>query len=110
VPTYRIAGGIVLVLIGVTALLPWLLEWVVRRTRAGAVPLQLAVRRLQRDSGTAARAVSGITIAVAGAAAGLGAGLIALVTLLSMPALWRMMRRRGCARSEPPGSGVAVVI
>ena len=69
VPTYQIAVGIVLILLGVTALLPWLLEWTVRRMPTGRVTLQLAVRRLQLDSGTAARAVSGITIAVAGAVA-----------------------------------------
>ncbi|MGW7353560.1 FtsX-like permease family protein [Streptomyces sp. NPDC054784] len=67
--TYQVAGGIVLVLVGVTAMLPWLVEAVVRRLRGGAVPFQLAVRRLQLDSGTAARAVSGITVAVAGAIA-----------------------------------------
>ncbi|AXK36151.1 ABC transporter permease [Streptomyces armeniacus] len=67
--TYQVAAGIVLILVGVTALLPWLVEAVVRRLRGGAVPFQLAVRRLQLDSGTAARAVSGITVAVAGAIA-----------------------------------------
>ncbi|MCF6522012.1 ABC transporter permease [Streptomyces sp. JJ36] len=67
--TYPIAGGIVLVLIGVTALLPWLVESTVRRMRARTLPLQLAVRRLQLDSGTAARTVSGVTVAVAGAIA-----------------------------------------
>jgi predicted lysophospholipase L1 biosynthesis ABC-type transport system permease subunit len=69
VPTLQIAGGIVLVLVGITAVLPWLVEAVVRRLRAGAVPLQLAVRRLQLDSGTASRAVSGIMVSVAGAIA-----------------------------------------
>jgi hypothetical protein len=69
VPTSQMAAGMVLVLVGVTAVLPWSVEAVVRRIRAGAVPLQLAVRRLQLDSGTASRAVSGITVAVAGAVA-----------------------------------------
>ena len=67
--TFRLAAGAVLLLFGVTALLPWLVEAVVGRLRGGPVPWQLAVRRLQLSSGTAARAVSGITVAVAGAIA-----------------------------------------
>ncbi|MFJ6747030.1 ABC transporter permease [Streptomyces sp. NPDC091266] len=69
VDPYAIAGGAVLVLFGVTLLLPWLVEAVVGRLRGGPVPWQLAIRRLQLSSGTAARAVSGITVAVAGAIA-----------------------------------------
>ncbi|MEE1939265.1 FtsX-like permease family protein [Streptomyces sp. TRM 70361] len=67
--TYIITAGILLLLVGVTAVLPWLIEWVVSRLRGGPLPFQLAVRRLQLDSGAAARAVSGITVAVAGAIA-----------------------------------------
>ncbi|MEV0318895.1 FtsX-like permease family protein [Streptomyces sp. NPDC050658] len=67
VPT--IAAGSALTLIGLSALLPWLVEAVVGRLRGGPVAWQLAVRRLQLTSGTAARAVSGITVAVAGAVA-----------------------------------------
>ncbi|MDG9703064.1 ABC transporter permease [Streptomyces sp. DH37] len=69
IDTYRIAVGIVLLLAGVTAVLPWLVEWVVNRMHGGPLPFQLAVRRLQLDSGSGARAVSGITVAVAGAIA-----------------------------------------
>ncbi|MEU5000786.1 FtsX-like permease family protein [Streptomyces sp. NPDC021622] len=64
-----IAAGSALTLIGLSALLPWLVEAVVGRLRGGPVPWQLAIRRLQLTSGTAARAVSGITVAVAGAVA-----------------------------------------
>ncbi|MFG2491577.1 ABC transporter permease [Streptomyces caniferus] len=64
-----LAGGALLVLFGITMLLPWLVEAVVARLRGGPVSWQLAVRRLQLTSGTAARAVSGITVAVAGAIA-----------------------------------------
>lgn len=64
-----IAVGSALALIGLSALLPWLLEAAVGRLRGGPVPWQLAVRRLQLTSGTASRAVSGITVAVAGAVA-----------------------------------------
>ncbi|MEU9110274.1 FtsX-like permease family protein [Streptomyces sp. NPDC048483] len=67
--TLRLAAGAMLLLFGVTALLPWLVDAVVGRLRGGPVPWQLAVRRLQLSSGSATRAVSGITVAVAGAIA-----------------------------------------
>lgn len=66
---FPIVAGASCVLIGLVGLLPWLLEAVVARLRGGPVPWQLATRRLQLNSGTAARAVSGITVAVAGAIA-----------------------------------------
>ncbi|MFD3521820.1 FtsX-like permease family protein [Streptomyces sp. NPDC058653] len=66
---FPIAVGAACVLIGLAGLLPWLVEAVVSRLRGGPVPWQLATRRLQLSSGTAARAVSGITVAVAGAIA-----------------------------------------
>ncbi|MEU0134072.1 FtsX-like permease family protein [Streptomyces sp. NPDC006296] len=65
----RIAAGAALVLCGLALLLPWLLTACVGRLRGGPTPWQLAVRRLQLDSGAASRAVSGITVAVAGAVA-----------------------------------------
>ncbi|MEE1756313.1 FtsX-like permease family protein [Streptomyces sp. SP18CS02] len=67
--TYQIAAGALLALTGLTTLLPWLVEAAVKRLRGGPVPWQLAVRRLQLSSGTAARAVSGIVVAAAGAIA-----------------------------------------
>ncbi|MDH6586992.1 ABC-type lipoprotein release transport system permease subunit [Streptomyces sp. SAI-208] len=66
---YLVTGGVILLLVGVTALLPWIVETVVARLGAGAVSWQLAVRRLQLSSGTAARMVNGIAVAVAGAIA-----------------------------------------
>ncbi|MGW1277689.1 FtsX-like permease family protein [Streptomyces tsukubensis] len=69
VAVFPIAAGAILVLIGLTALLPWLVDAVVGRLRGGSVPWQLAVRRLQLSSDAAARAVSGIMVAVAGAIA-----------------------------------------
>ncbi|MEU1483128.1 FtsX-like permease family protein [Streptomyces sp. NPDC005752] len=66
---YPIAAGAVLVLFGLALLLPWLVEACVSRLRGGPLPWQLAVRRLQMNSGAASRAVSGITVAVAGAVA-----------------------------------------
>ncbi|MCX5311008.1 ABC transporter permease [Streptomyces sp. NBC_00154] len=66
---YPIAGGAVLVLVGLALLLPWLVEACVNRLHGGPLPWQLATRRLQLSSGTASRAVSGITVAVAGAVA-----------------------------------------
>ncbi|WP_405943935.1 FtsX-like permease family protein [Streptomyces sp. NBC_00932] len=64
-----VIGGSVLLLVGVTALLPWLIEAVVNRLGGGSTAWQLAVRRLQMTSGTAARLVNGIAVAVAGAIA-----------------------------------------
>ncbi|MFE2016828.1 FtsX-like permease family protein [Streptomyces sp. NPDC059499] len=69
VDPYPIAAGAVLVLVGLALLLPWLIEACVKRLRGGPLPWQLAVRRLQLNSGAATRAVSGITVAVAGAVA-----------------------------------------
>ncbi|GAA2660736.1 FtsX-like permease family protein [Streptomyces lunalinharesii] len=66
---FLIAGGATLFLLGVTLLLPWVVDAVVGRFGGGPVPWQLAVRRLQLSGGAAARAVSGITVAVAGAIA-----------------------------------------
>ncbi|MFF4251511.1 ABC transporter permease [Streptomyces sp. NPDC001663] len=66
---WMVISGTVLLLVGVTALLPWVVEAVVARLDAGSVSWQLAVRRLQLSSGTAARMVNGIAVAVAGAIA-----------------------------------------
>lgn len=66
---YMVTGGVVLLLVGVTALLPWIVEATVARMGSGSVSWQLAVRRLQLSSGTAARMVNGIAVAVAGAIA-----------------------------------------
>ncbi|MER7835497.1 FtsX-like permease family protein [Streptomyces sp. NPDC096040] len=66
---YLVTGGVLLLLVGITALLPWVVESVVARLGRGAVSWQLAVRRLQLSSGTAARMVNGIAVAVAGAIA-----------------------------------------
>ncbi|WP_460335857.1 ABC transporter permease [Actinoallomurus acanthiterrae] len=66
---YQVAGGVALLLIGIAALLPWAVEAVVGRLGGGRPSWQLAVRRLQLDSGTSVRAVSGIVVAVAGAIA-----------------------------------------
>ncbi|MER7697651.1 FtsX-like permease family protein [Streptomyces sp. NPDC096095] len=66
---FPIITGAVLVLFGLALLLPWLVEACVNRLRGGPVPWQLATRRLQLSSGPASRAVSGVTVAVAGAIA-----------------------------------------
>ncbi|MCW6006033.1 hypothetical protein K1W54_15810 [Micromonospora sp. CPCC 205371] len=63
---YQIAAGAILLLFGAVALLPWVIDLVVRRIRGGAVPWQLAIRRLQQDSATSARMVNGVAVAVAG--------------------------------------------
>jgi hypothetical protein len=62
----QVIVGVVLLLVGITALLPWLVETVVRRLRGGGVSWQLATRRLQLESAASARLVNGIAVAVAG--------------------------------------------
>ncbi|MFJ8657806.1 FtsX-like permease family protein [Streptomyces sp. NPDC093795] len=69
IDTVGVATGTTLALVGLTTLLPWLVEACVKRLHAGPVAWQLAVRRLQLSSGTAARAVSGIVVAATGAIA-----------------------------------------
>ncbi|WP_405529317.1 ABC transporter permease [Streptomyces avidinii] len=66
---WQVAGGVVLLLVGITVLIPWLLERLVANMSGGPVSWQLAVRRLQVNSGAAARLVNGIAVAVAGAIA-----------------------------------------
>ncbi|MFE9649871.1 ABC transporter permease [Streptomyces sp. NPDC006365] len=66
---YMVTAGVILLLVGITALLPWIVEAVVARLGSGGVAWQLAVRRLQLSSGTAASMVNGIAVAVAGAIA-----------------------------------------
>ncbi|MEU1224966.1 FtsX-like permease family protein [Streptomyces sp. NPDC005828] len=66
IDSLSVAAGTTLVLIGLTTLLPWLVEAGVKRLHGGPVAWQLAVRRLQLSSGTAARAVSGIVVAATG--------------------------------------------
>ncbi|MEW2504313.1 FtsX-like permease family protein [Amycolatopsis sp. NPDC047767] len=61
-----VASGSAALLAGVPAILPWLLERAVRRLRGGTPSWQLAVRRLQLDSGTPARVVSGVAVVLAG--------------------------------------------
>ncbi|MFG2980446.1 ABC transporter permease [Streptomyces sp. NPDC048258] len=66
---WQVSAGVVLLLVAITVLLPWLLERFVGRMSGGPVSWQLAVRRLQVNSGGAARLVNGIAVAVAGAIA-----------------------------------------
>ncbi|MFF7676553.1 FtsX-like permease family protein [Actinacidiphila glaucinigra] len=66
---YQVTAGVVLLLVGLTALLPWVVESVVGRLRGGPVAWQLATRRIQLHSSASARMVSGVTAAVAGAIA-----------------------------------------
>lgn len=67
--TAMVVLGASALLIGVPVLLPWLLEVVVGRLRGGRPSWQLAVRRLQLDSGTPARVVGGVAVVLAGAIA-----------------------------------------
>jgi hypothetical protein len=66
---YQAVVGVAALLAGVALLLPWVVEATVRRLGGGGVAWELAVRRLQLDSGAAVRAVSGMAVSVAGAIA-----------------------------------------
>ncbi|QUQ72328.1 ABC transporter permease [Kutzneria sp. CA-103260] len=59
--------GATSLMVGVPAILPWLLERLVDRIRGGAPSWQLAIRRLQLDSGTPARVVAGVAVVLASA-------------------------------------------
>lgn len=61
------AAGTALLLVGVPVLLPWLVERVAGRISGGPSSWQLAIRRLQLDSGTSARVVGGVAVVLAGA-------------------------------------------
>jgi len=64
--TAAITTGATAMLVGMLALLPWLLERVANRISGGPPSWMLAIRRLQLDSGTSARVVSGVAVVVAG--------------------------------------------
>ncbi|CRK60287.1 putative integral membrane protein [Alloactinosynnema sp. L-07] len=64
-----IATGTTLLLVGVPLLLPWVVERTVSGLRGGPSSWQLAIRRLQLDSGTSARVVSGVAVVLAAAIA-----------------------------------------
>ncbi|UMP01756.1 FtsX-like permease family protein [Amycolatopsis sp. EV170708-02-1] len=66
---WALIGGAVLLMLGIPALLPWLLERVVSRVKGGPPSFQLAIRRLQSDSGTPSRVVAGLCVVLAGAIA-----------------------------------------
>lgn len=61
--------GVLTLLLGVAAILPWVVERVVGWLRGGSPGWQLATRRLQLGGGSAFRAVVGVAVAVAGAIA-----------------------------------------
>ncbi|MEU8416463.1 FtsX-like permease family protein [Amycolatopsis japonica] len=66
---WALIGGAALLMVGIPALLPWLLERVVARIKGGPPSFQLAIRRLQSDSGTPSRVVAGLCVVLAGAIA-----------------------------------------
>lgn len=80
-----VVGGATALLVGVPAMLPYLLERSVAALRGGRPAWQLAVRRLQLDSGTAARVVSGVAVVLAGTIA-VQTALTATAVRLHLPA------------------------
>jgi hypothetical protein len=91
---FLIAGGAML-MIGLPTLMPWLTERAVSRLRGGPPAWQLAIRRLQLDSGTPSRVVAGVVVVVA--------GVIALNVLLDTTGA------SDARTSEPRDSGTALV-
>ncbi|AUG82167.1 integral membrane protein [Kitasatospora sp. MMS16-BH015] len=90
----QLIAGLLLLLVGTTALLPPLLDGAARLLgRAGPPSWQLAVRRIQLAPETAARPVSGIVVAVAGA--------VALQALLGTLAAARTPSLPGSPAGEP---------
>ncbi|GAA4549339.1 ABC transporter permease [Amycolatopsis samaneae] len=67
--TTAVVAGVACLLVGLPVLLPWLLERTVSRIHGGRPAFQLAMRRLQLDSGTPARVVAGLAVVLAGAIA-----------------------------------------
>jgi hypothetical protein len=61
--------GVALVLIGLTTVLPWLVEAAVRHAPDGPVPWLLAIRRLRQEEGTTVRVIAAIALTVAAAIA-----------------------------------------
>jgi hypothetical protein len=64
-----VMAGIVLLLCSVPLVLPWIVERLAAKLGGGSPAWQLAVRRLQLDSGTPARVVGGVAVVLAGAIA-----------------------------------------
>lgn len=91
----HVTFGIVCCLLSVPAMLPWIVERVVRLLRGGSPASQLAIRRLQLDIGSSARIVGGIATALAGG--------IALHTLLA-PA------EAGFVQLNPNGDDIRIVV
>jgi ABC-type lipoprotein release transport system permease subunit len=82
--SYAIATGATLVLLGVPLLLPWVVERSVVGLHGGPSSWQLAIRRLQLDSGTSSRVVSGVSVVLASAIA-LQSVLLSLADLYETP-------------------------
>ncbi|MCK2236666.1 MULTISPECIES: FtsX-like permease family protein [unclassified Crossiella] len=61
-----IATGVMLLLLSIPLLLPWAIEKLVGLFHGGRPAWQLAVRRMQLDSGTSARVIGGLAVVLAG--------------------------------------------
>ncbi|GAB3476941.1 FtsX-like permease family protein [Amycolatopsis cihanbeyliensis] len=64
--TVVLVAGTVLLLAGIVSVLPWAVEKLVGALRGGSPSWQFAIRRLQLDSGTPSRVVSGLVVVLAG--------------------------------------------
>jgi hypothetical protein len=85
--------GVSALLLGMPALLPFLLERGVSVLRGGPPSWQLAIRRLQLDSGTPARVVGGVAVVLAGA--------IALQTIVAATSIRLSVADAGLRTADP---------
>lgn len=95
--TVPVALGLLTVLLGTTAVFPWLVDRVVRLLPPSPLSLQLARGRLASGGDGPARAVSGIVVTVA--------GVIALLTLLNGA---ESADREGASDPGDPSEGTSV--
>lgn len=65
----QLAIGVGLLLVGITPILPWVVNVVTARLGAGPTPWLLGVRRLRAETTASVRVVNGMAVAVAGAIA-----------------------------------------
>ncbi|MEV5383667.1 FtsX-like permease family protein [Streptomyces sp. NPDC052721] len=98
-----VVAGMLALLVGVTAVIPWLLERFTERVGgSGSLSWQLAMRRLRWHSEASTRSVNGIVVAVAGA--------IALQTLFTGIAHSHTGNHPSTTRGRPaPDTRVGVV-
>lgn len=96
---FALVPGITLAMISIPVVAPYLIERLARRATTGGTGWQLAVRRLQSDSGTAARLVSGLAVV-----------LCAAVALLPLFAYTGARNGENTGSSAPARDGTGILV